>query len=447
MLEVQDVNLADAIDIIEDTAFPQYDEITGEFVAPGENVFLIGPAGVGKTQAINALAEKMGYELITLITSQMNAEQFQGIPSVGSITATNSKGESVKYPSVEYLLDAWQAKTFTLADSGKPVVLFFDELRNAPLDVLAASLNILADRKVNGIDLPKETVIIAASNSGKDSVNPSRFSTPIQGRFTWYAVRQTVEDWCVGAETNWGKRLTYKESVIRTAIVGAIRSGKATLMEPAGNGGAPANLSVGGSSVEAREVAEFAWRSPRSWNRLISQLSAIRTKSLSASVCDIQKQVASAQGQRDLAKTFGQRIYNEGRCTATLRSMFREYKGLLGSWTALQDLTGVISSGFLERVNERLTDMNLSDNDRDKKQVADEIWRAVSILKNFHEDLVAESENNFDIDLMITSDMTAKLVEDWRAFWHASMGVEMPAPNLKDSAMNMLKNVRKTLAS
>ncbi len=43
--------------------------------------------------------------------------------------------------------------------------------------------------------------------------------------------------------------------------------------------------------------------------------------------------------------------------------------------------------------------------------------------------------------------MTAKLVEDWRAFWHASMGVEMPAPNLKDSAMNMLKNVRKTLAS
>lgn len=34
MLEVQDVNLADAIDIIEDTAFPQYDEITGEFVAP-----------------------------------------------------------------------------------------------------------------------------------------------------------------------------------------------------------------------------------------------------------------------------------------------------------------------------------------------------------------------------------------------------------------------------
>ena len=479
MLEVQDVNLADAIDIIEDTAFPQYDEITGEFVAPGENVFLIGPAGVGKTQAINALAEKMGYELITLITSQMNAEQFQGIPSVGSITATNSKGESVKYPSVEYLLDAWQAKTFTLADSGKPVVLFFDELRNAPLDVLAASLNILADRKVNGIDLPKETVIIAASNSGKDSVNPSRFSTPIQGRFTWYAVRQTVEDWCVGAETNWGKRLTYKESVIRTAIVDAIRSGKATLMEPAGNGGAPANLSVGGSSVEAREVAEFAWRSPRSWNRLISQLSAIRTKgrsaavwlqrataiatgtvrilgfqeiegtlkSLSASVCDIQKQVASAQGQRDLAKTFGQRIYNEGRCTATLRSMFREYKGLLGSWTALQDLTGVISSGFLERVNERLTDMNLSDNDRDKKQVADEIWRAVSILKNFHEDLVAESENNFDIDLMITSDMTAKLVEDWRAFWHASMGVEMPAPNLKDSAMNMLKNVRKTLAS
>ena len=69
MLEVQYVNLADAIDIIEDTAFPQYDEITGEFVAPGENVFLIGPAGVGKTQAINALAEKMGYELITLITS------------------------------------------------------------------------------------------------------------------------------------------------------------------------------------------------------------------------------------------------------------------------------------------------------------------------------------------------------------------------------------------
>lgn len=170
-------------------------------------------------------------------------------------------------------------------------------------------------------------------------------------------------------------------------------------------------------------------------------------KSLSESVCDIHKQMASAQGQRDLAKTFGQRIYNEGRCTATLRSMFREYKGLLGSWTALQDLTGVVSSGFLERINERLTDMNLSDNDRDKKQVADEIWRAVSILKNFHEDLVAESENNFDIDLMITSDMTAKLVKDWRAFWHASMGVEMPAPNLKDSAMNMLKNVRKTLVS
>lgn len=153
----------------------------------------------------------------------------------------------------------------------------FDELRNAPSDVLAASLNILADRKINGVPLPDSTVIIAASNSAEDSVNPSPFQTPIQNRFSWYAVTQTPTGWAAGAMNKWGGKMSERERIIRPVIVKAIKEGRASLLEPPGDRGVEVRLDkVTGSSAETEEVVKHAWRSPRSWNRLIVQLASLR---------------------------------------------------------------------------------------------------------------------------------------------------------------------------
>lgn len=198
MKRLNELTLTTVLNLLEDTAYPQYDENTGEITAPGKNAFLIGTAGIGKTQAIAKMAKDTGYELITLITSQMNAEQCQGIPRPTTITVKQD-GKDVQVGAVEYLLDTWQAKVLANEQAGKRTLLFFDELRNAPSDVLAACLNILADRKINGVSLPDSTVIIAASNSAEDSVNPSPFQTPIQNRFSWYAVTQTPKGWAAGA--------------------------------------------------------------------------------------------------------------------------------------------------------------------------------------------------------------------------------------------------------
>lgn len=276
MKRLNELTLTTVLNLLEDTAYPQYDENTGEITAPGKNAFLIGTAGIGKTQAIAKMAKDTGYELITLITSQMNAEQFQGIPRPTTITVKQD-GKDVQVGAVEYLLDTWQAKVLANEQAGKRTLLFFDELRNAPSDVLAACLNILADRKINGVPLPDSTVIIAASNSAEDSVNPSPFQTPIQNRFSWYAVTQTPKGWAAGAMDKWGTKMNDRERVIRPAIVKAIKDGRASLLEPPNERGTAARINkVTGSSAETEEVIKHAWRSPRSWDSLIVQLSSLR---------------------------------------------------------------------------------------------------------------------------------------------------------------------------
>ena len=276
MKRLNELTIGTVLDLLKDTAYPQRDEATGEIISAGENAFLIGTAGIGKTQAIAALAKDTGYEMITLITSQMNAEQFQGIPRPTTITIQQG-GKSVEVGAVEYLLDTWQAQVLANEKAGKPTMLFFDELRNAPSDVLAASLNILADRKINGVPLPDSTVIIAASNSAEDSVNPSPFQTPIQNRFSWYAVTQTPTGWAAGAMNKWGGKMSERERIIRPVIVKAIKEGRASLLEPPGDRGVEVRLDkVTGSSAETEEVVKHAWRSPRSWNRLIVQLASLR---------------------------------------------------------------------------------------------------------------------------------------------------------------------------
>lgn len=105
MHEVQEVNLDDAFRLIHQTAYPTVDEITGDVIEHGSNICLIGSAGVGKTKGTEALAERTGYKLLTLITSQMNAEQFQGIPVPDTIEVTNPDGSKTTKGAVQYLMD------------------------------------------------------------------------------------------------------------------------------------------------------------------------------------------------------------------------------------------------------------------------------------------------------------------------------------------------------
>lgn len=468
MHEVKEVTLDKAFRLIHQTAYPKVDDITGDVLEHGSNICLIGSAGVGKTKGMEALAERTGYKLITLITSQMNAEQFQGIPTPGSIEVTNPDGSKTTKGAVQYLLDTWQAEVFAHADEGQPVMLFFDELRNAPADVLAASLNILADRKINGIPLPADTVIVAATNSERDSVSPTIFHTPIQGRFTWYAVTQNPQDWCAGAINGWGKRMTHNESVIRYKIVTRIREGNATLMEPIDNGGEPLHLtSVRGYTPESEEAAQFAWRSPRSWDNCIKELSGLFTKgndpktwyedaksltigtvgylgfvevkdilkNLSTALCtvSITGEFTTEQEKRNGAEAFGSRLFHDvtnarkaGNTAEenaqigveTAGNLFAGYQQKFGSWSELNSYTDTVIESFMSQIREHLKPaFGKGLSDEENQAISDTVRFALDSLTALTTKSKEEAMKHLKLDDMVIGRMGNQAIKEWNNYY------------------------------
>ena len=467
MHEVKEVNLDDAFRLIHQTAYPTVDEITGDVIEHGSNICLIGSAGVGKTKGMEALAERTGYKLLTLITSQMNAEQFQGIPVPDTIEVTNPDGSKTTKGAVQYLMDTWQAEVFAQADNGQPVMLFFDELRNAPADVLAASLNILADRKINGVPLPADTVIVAATNSERDSVSPTTFHTPIQGRFTWYAVTQKPSDWCAGAINGWGKRMTHNESVIRTKIVTHIRNGKATLMEPM-DGDEPAHLTkVRGYTPESEEASDFAWRSPRSWDNCIKQLSRLFTKGvkpkawlkdaksvtvgtvgylgfleiekileeLSNSLCTVSVtgEFTTVQEKRSAAEAFGSRLFHdvisvrkpENTLDENMRlgaetagRLFAGYQAKFGGWSELDAYTNNVIEAYITQIREHMSPaFGKGLSDEENQAISDTVRFALDSLVQLTTRSKEEAMKHLQLNDMVIGRMGNQAIKEWNNYY------------------------------
>jgi hypothetical protein len=133
-------------------------------------VLLWGEPGIGKTAALNQLADALELPLTTVIASVHEPSDFSGLPVVGDDPA--EQGVPMAPPD-------WAVR---LVRAGQGL-LFLDELSTAPPAVQAALLRVVLERRVGALRLPPGVRIVAAANPRSSAADGWELSPPLANRF------------------------------------------------------------------------------------------------------------------------------------------------------------------------------------------------------------------------------------------------------------------------
>jgi len=135
-------------------------------VAARVPVLLWGSPGTGKTAAVAAMADAMGWPCETVIASIREPSDFAGLPVVTD-------------DDVRFSPPAWARR---LAAEGRGL-LFLDEISTAPPAVQAALLRVVLERVVGDLALPAGVVVVAAANPPELAADGWDLSAPLANRF------------------------------------------------------------------------------------------------------------------------------------------------------------------------------------------------------------------------------------------------------------------------
>lgn len=137
-------------------------------------VLLTGLPGQGKTATINAIAERYGLLLRTLVASQREPADLNGLPYADLASG-----------GVHMLPQQW-ARDLVAASTGTPgdtcSILFFDEISTAPPALQAACLRILGERVVGDLHLPEDVAIVLAQNPPEFAADGWDLAAPLANR-------------------------------------------------------------------------------------------------------------------------------------------------------------------------------------------------------------------------------------------------------------------------
>lgn len=131
---------------------------------------IISSPGFGKTSTIAMWCDHHDYNLTTLIASNFSADDILGLQAVN-----NGK--------LERLAPSWFNKMCALANNGKRNVLFLDEIGACDSYIQAPLFNLIFNHDLAGYSLPKNTLIVAASNYSEDLNGTFKMTAPLVNRF------------------------------------------------------------------------------------------------------------------------------------------------------------------------------------------------------------------------------------------------------------------------
>lgn len=165
------------------------------------SVMLWGPPGVGKSQAVRQIADRLESvtEKSTKVTDVrlllFNPVDLRGIP-----TSNADKTMSV-----------WlKPKIFDMDDSTEVInILFLDEISAAPPSVQAAAYQITLDRVIGEHSLPDNCLVIAAGNRVTDKSVAYKMPKALANRLMHIEVEVSADSWIV-----WAKAHNINEQVL-----------------------------------------------------------------------------------------------------------------------------------------------------------------------------------------------------------------------------------------
>tara|TARA_Y100001937_G_scaffold99307_1_gene135681 strand:- start:349 stop:1470 length:1122 start_codon:yes stop_codon:yes gene_type:complete len=156
-------------------------------------VLLRGRHGIGKSQVIYQFAENIELPVVERRASQMTEGDLLGIPSQESYEVNGRMASKFRPFS-------WLVRACT-----EPVVLFFDEIDRAVLEVRQGIFELTDSRKLAGWELHPDTVIFAAINGGaqeSSSYQVGEMDPAELDRWSVFDVDPSHEDWKAWAKGN-----------------------------------------------------------------------------------------------------------------------------------------------------------------------------------------------------------------------------------------------------
>lgn len=143
-------------------------------------LMLLGPSGVGKSDAVRAAAEELRkrygqFDVIDLRLSQFDPVDFRGVPSVVDARTT------------------WNVPVF-FPQEGTRGIIFLDEITSAPQAVQAVAYQLTNDRRVGEYVLPEGWMVMAAGNRMSDRGVTFNLAAPLLNRMTVIEVHSSLED-------------------------------------------------------------------------------------------------------------------------------------------------------------------------------------------------------------------------------------------------------------
>ena len=180
--------------------------------------FIWGASGIGKSEIISKVAEKLDYNLIDVRVSLLDPVDLRGVPSV------------------ENGVTKWNPPVFLPRENDKQSILFLDELPHGSPSVQNALFQLIRDRRIGEYKLPDSTIILAAGNRVSDRVGANKINGALANRFSHLHLEADVNDW-----VKWGM----SEGSIDPNVIAFIRYRPELLFD--------------------FDKDSVAWASPRTW--------------------------------------------------------------------------------------------------------------------------------------------------------------------------------------
>jgi len=141
---------------------------------------IVGAPGIGKTQKVNQVANKLNYEYRPVMISQLVQEDVNGIP------VPDMDKEIVKFLKNEL---------FPTGRETRPVLLFFDELLLGDQPVVKTLFQLFTDRRIGSYKLPESCRLVAATNPDGGAYQTIKPSPQLRRRLKWIEVRFECNVW------------------------------------------------------------------------------------------------------------------------------------------------------------------------------------------------------------------------------------------------------------
>ena len=161
---------------------------------PEQAIMLEGIHGIGKSEVIKSHFEGLGYTVITLFLGQMaDAGDLIGLPDRTEIEVNGRKLKITEFCPPKWWPHSANAK----------VIVFLDEANRGKPEINQCIMDMVLNRKLNGIDLPKNTRVIAAINPLDEGYYQVEEMDPAYlDRFNKYDFRPDVDEWITWAAKN-----------------------------------------------------------------------------------------------------------------------------------------------------------------------------------------------------------------------------------------------------